>query len=360
MKITQILPVILLTAACAWSQARPQTAASAALEGMDPVLLTEGKETPGQESLTLKHGRFTYQFTSEETRERFRKDPEKYGIQLDGACARMGPPTGGSKDAYFVYENRIYVFGGNDCYKRFSASPEKYLESKQPKEPWNPTPSAVKQGQALLKKAIDAMGGTAKWEAVRSYLETRHRDTPRGTQVMTIAVRWPDSYRNETTQGEMTFGGLITPAGKYNVFRGEGVAVPESFGPAMLAEWRRDLLSLLLARNAKGFEVYYAGRAGEADLLAVNNQGALSTLVLDPTTGQITAIKSRGRNADGFGEARIAYSDYRETGGLRLPFRAEGTFAGDPSPGRSWVVDSYQFNPPDLDAKFQVKIVERQ
>jgi len=356
MRITQRLSVILLTAAFAWSQARPQTAA---LEGMDPVLLTEGKEMPGNEALTLKHGRFTYQFTSEDTRERFRKDPARYGIQLDGACARMGPPVGASKDAYFVYENRIYVFGSDDCYKRFSANPDKYLESKQPKEPWNPTPATLKQGQALLKKALDAMGGAAQWEAVRSYMETRRRSTPRGDQVTTMTVRLPDSFRNETAMGERSFGGLITPAGKYNVFGGEGVAVPESFGQAMLNEWRRDLLPLLLSRNTNGFDVHYAGRSGDADLLVVNNQGVFSTLLLDPATGQITAIKSRGRGPDGFGEFRIAYSDYREAGGFKLPFRAETHFAGEPVPQRNWAVDSYQFNPPDLDAKFQVKIVER-
>src|SRR5580700_9353099 len=124
--------LLIVAAACAAAQA-PKTAA---LEGLDPVLLTEGQEAPGKDSITAQQGRFLYQFSTDETRARFRKEPDRYGIQLDGACARMGPPVGGSPDAYFVYDHRIYVFGSSDCYKRFAADPKKYLESEQPKPAW--------------------------------------------------------------------------------------------------------------------------------------------------------------------------------------------------------------------------------
>src|SRR5262249_15912867 len=67
-----------------------------ALEGLDPVLRTEGQEVPGLASINRKHGRFLYLFSSGETLDRFKKDPDRYAIQLEGACARMGPPVTGS------------------------------------------------------------------------------------------------------------------------------------------------------------------------------------------------------------------------------------------------------------------------
>src|SRR3954452_2080424 len=142
--------------------ALPQTPAKpAALEGLDPVLLTEGQEVPGKDTLAAEHGRFLYRFSTEETREKFRKDPDRYSIQLDGACARMGAPSSGSPDSYFVHKNRIYVFGSNDCYKKFAANPSKFLEAEQPKPEWNPTPQSLERGAAALKAVIQATGGEA-------------------------------------------------------------------------------------------------------------------------------------------------------------------------------------------------------
>src|SRR5689334_9891569 len=114
-----------------------QSASSPALEGMDPVLLTQGKEVPGKETLSVRHNGFWYTFSSAQTKEQFEKDPGRYGIQLDGACARMGAPTRGNADVSFVHKGRIYIFGSSQCYKLFSADPEKYLSTGNAPA-WNP------------------------------------------------------------------------------------------------------------------------------------------------------------------------------------------------------------------------------
>src|ERR1051325_2206887 len=111
MRIRSLILLCALAAAV-WSQTRNS---GPALEGNDPVLLTEGKDVEGLESLTVQHGRFLYRFASAETRDRFNKDPERYSIQLDGACARMGPPVTGDQNAYLVYNGRIYIMGSQEC-----------------------------------------------------------------------------------------------------------------------------------------------------------------------------------------------------------------------------------------------------
>ena len=341
-----------------------QTPKTAALEGLDPVLLTEGQEVPGKDSISLAHGRFLYHFSTEETRTRFQSDPEQYDIQLDGACARMGAPVDGSADAYFVYNHRIYVFGSSECYKRFSANPKKYLESEQPKPAWNPTAESRAQGKDLLKKTLEAMGGSARWDSVGSYAETRHAQGPAGPLTIRFAAKPPDSLVSETIAGDRTFGTLVTPQQALAFFQGTGRRLPASFGRAILANSRRDVLPLLLNRRAPGFEVYYAGRADKTDRLQVNDQGGISTLLRDPESGKITAIEWRGTSPGGYVTYHVAYSDYRAAGGLQLPFRAEGSAEGSDEPlppGRSWTVESYELNPTDIDARLRplVKIAEQ-
>jgi YHS domain-containing protein len=333
--------------------ARQQSRTRPALEGIDPVLLIEGKEVPGKDSLTAEHGGFVYQFSSEATRDRFKKDPEKYGIQLDGACARMGPPVTGSPDAYAVYKDRIYVFGSNNCYKLFSADPGKYLDSEQPAPVWNPTADTGAQGKALLKSVIESMGGEPRWQSVTSYVETRHSAGAAGDVTITNSVRMPDHFRDETASGPNSFGTLLTPAGSFRIFRDQSRHLPDSFGKVTSSIWKHDLLPILLNRNAKDFEVYYAGKGEGMDQLAIKDGGVISTLLLDPATSRIVGITWRGKTPEGFGNLRISYSDYRQVGSMWLPYKAEGKFEGQPDPAHTWTVESYQFNPPDIDSRLR-------
>jgi YHS domain-containing protein len=351
-KIAIIALASLAGAVCAGAE----TPKTAALEGLDPVLLTEGKEVAGKDSIALEHGRFLYQFSTAETRARFRKEPERYGIQLDGACARMGPPVSGSADAYFVYNHRIYVFGSSECYKRFTANPKKYLEAEQPKPVWNPTAETRAQGQALLDRTIEALGGAAKWDGVGSYAETRYAQGPAGVLTVRIAAKLPDSVFSETTVGGNAFGSLVTPQEVLAVYQGAGHRLPQSFGRAILPISDRDLLWLLLDRHAPGFEVYYESRAGNAERLQINDQGRVSTLLRDPESGKITAIEWLGASPAGYVTYHSSYSDYRAVGGLQLPFRVEGSAEGsdDPlPPGRSWTVESYELNPANIEARLR-------
>ena len=359
--MNKITWIVLLAAAGAVHGAA-QDAGKAALEGLDPVLLTEDQEIPGKEGISLKHGRFLYQFSTEETRSRFQKDPERYGIQLDGACARMGPPVEGSADAYFVYNHRIYVFGSSECYKRFSADPKKYLEVEHPKPDWNPTAETRNRGKELLSKTISAIGGAEALDRIRAYAETRQAKTPHGELTIRIYAKLPDSLVTETVSGDHTYGSIITAGEALTFFEGTGRKVPSSFGRAIRANTQRDLLPLLLARSAQGFDCYAIGRKGNFESLQVNDQGRISTLLLNSESGRIEAIEWLGASPEGYVTYHVAYSDYRPVAGLFLPFRADTTAEGsDVPPGRSWTVASYDLNPADIEAKLRpsLKIAEQ-
>src|ERR1041384_598547 len=118
------------------------------LEGLDPVMLSQGKEVQGDVKYKVTRGRFEYIFANAENKATFEKDPARYEIQLDGHCARMGAPTGADPDLYAVHKGRIYIFGSEECQTLFKAAPEKYLEV--PVAPKSPSAEMIKQGQALI------------------------------------------------------------------------------------------------------------------------------------------------------------------------------------------------------------------
>ncbi|HEX6649989.1 MAG TPA: hypothetical protein VF075_10625, partial [Pyrinomonadaceae bacterium] len=91
---TRLLVIIVVmafaTAAAHAQSPRPDTVIP--LEGLDPVMLTQGKEVQGDMKYTLTRGQFQYLFASAENKTTFEKDPARYEIQLNGSCARMGAP----------------------------------------------------------------------------------------------------------------------------------------------------------------------------------------------------------------------------------------------------------------------------
>jgi YHS domain-containing protein len=77
----------------------PQQAQEAIIpiEGLDPVLLSQGKEAQGDMKIFVIRGRFQYLFASEETRAAFEKDPSRYEIQYGGLARGWGLPTAGTR-----------------------------------------------------------------------------------------------------------------------------------------------------------------------------------------------------------------------------------------------------------------------
>ena len=351
MRIRSLILLCALAAAV-WSQTRNS---GPALEGNDPVLLTEGKDVEGLESLTVQHGRFLYRFASAETRDRFNKDPERYSIQLDGACARMGPPVTGDQNAYLVYNGRIYIMGTQECYRHFKADATRFLESEQPKILWNPSADARAKGRATLAKALAAMGGPNKFQGVTSYVENRVSQNSRGDkqQIAHFGVKGGE-FGTETTFAQGSAGNIVLKSGAYGVFRGEGRHVPESFAAQLRKDWLHELIPILLAAAAPGADAFASGEEGGATLVAIRIDGNVSMLHIDPASGLVQALSYRGRGVESaFGDLKIAFSDYRESAGFKLPYRTELSFNGAPFPGRGWTIESYEFNPPNIAARLK-------
>lgn len=324
------------TAAAHAQSSRPDTVIP--LEGLDPVMLTQGKEVQGDMKFTVTRGQFQYLFASVENKTTFEKDPARYEIQLNGSCARMGAPTTGNPDLYYVHNGHIYIFGSEECQTRFKAAPEKYLEVSAPPKP-AASDEMVKRGHELLAKAVAALGGGSKLDQLVSYKRTEQREN----EVKNILVLvFPDSLRQETIRPNFTLTSVISPAESFFIVNNSVRSMPEANRAATFKDLHHDLLVLLRARTRADFKAW-AG--SEEKTVEIELPEFTTTLGIDAETGRVVNQSYRGRGPGGvLGQIVINYSDYRTVEGLSLPFKTTATFDGQPFPALSATVEAITIN----------------
>jgi len=337
--IGSLLLIIVLLGSAASAQS-PSAEATIPLEGLDPVMLSQGKEVQGDMKYKVSRGRFQYLFASAENKATFEKDPSRYEIQLDGSCARMGAPTTGNPDLYAVHNGRIYIFGSEECQTLFKAAPEKYLEAPAaPKSP--PSDEMVKRGQELIAKAVEALGGGSKLDQLRSL----QRSDVRGNQVKNIlTLAFPDAMRQETVRPNFTLVSVITTSESFIQVNNRATPMQESNRTAISKELYHDPVVLLRARTRPDFKAWLSNDA-EQKTLDIELPGFTTTLGIDPGTGRVINQTYRGRGPGGVvGQIAISYSDFRTVEGLSLPFKTTATFDGQPFPALSATVEALTIN----------------
>jgi YHS domain-containing protein len=325
------------------------------LEGLDPVLLTRGKEAQGEEKFSVNHGRFRYLFANAETKADFEREPGRYEIQLEGTCARMGPTVQGNPDLFSVHEYRIYIFGSPECLTMFKAAPGKFLEPVVATSTHTAAPSegTRKHGRALVEKAVEALGGATRVDGLLSYQEkgTVGSRSPQGvTEIKTtLLMLYPDKMRLERTLSFGTITTVVTPEGGFFMFPRGGSEMLNVQRAAFVKQLQTSPLALLRARRSAEFSAVAKGasKAGETNVegVEVSSGGVSGTLGIDPQTGRILNFTYYGRgNGGAFGKIVQSFSDYRNVGGLTLPFKIVGTFNGEAEPSLTSTIESIVIN----------------
>jgi YHS domain-containing protein len=314
------------------------------LEGLDPVMLAEGKEVQGDMKFRVTRGPFQYIFANEKNKEAFEREPERYEIQLNGSCARMGAPTSGNPDLFAVYKERIYIFGSAECQTLFKAAPEKYLEvPASPKEP--PTDEMHKRGQQLIAKAVESLGGP-KLDQLVSF---QTKDQRGNESKNTLLLVFPDKLRQETVRPTFTLVSVLTPAESFLVVNNSARPLPKANREAIHQALHHELIVLLRFRNRSDFKAWVAdkSRAGETEVEDVEIElGEFTTMLgIEPTTGRVLSQTYRGRGPGGIvGEIVINYSDFRSVDGMLLPFKTTATFDGESFPALSSTIEATTVN----------------
>ena len=332
-----------------------------ALEGLDPVMLVQGKEEQGELKITVTRGQFRYYFANAANKATFEQDPARYEIQGNGECARMGAPVYGSPDLYSVYQGRIYIFGSGECKKRFDAAPEKYLRPKNEAAVKAAlTPEALKQGQAIIEKAVAAVGGASRLDGLSSYeeksvgLQARRQGDVEIKYSLTQV--FPDRIRMERAMPDFNDSSMtrrmalvVTPKESFIIAPNGAQSVNEAARLDQEREIRRRPLSILRARKSADFKpaAIGGGKVGEVTVeqVAIALDGTDYTLGFDPATGRLLSLACERRGPEGiFGQFVQVFSDFRTVDGLTLPFKVSATFNGQLWKEQSSTVEAINLN----------------
>lgn len=313
------------------------------IEGLDPVALTRGEEVQGEEGFAVVRGRFRYLFANAENQRLFEEDPERYEVQVDGLCAQMGGTVLGHPDLWAVHDGRLYLFGTPGCRERFQAAPADFLEP--PPAPLPDDPAAFERGAELIERAVAAIGGAAVLDGLSSYREQEER-------VTTMLVFPGRLHRQREFPGFGVLTEVLTPDDAFFALPDGSV---QSYVAAQRASLEQELehsvVSILRGRRAPTFRAAALG----AERVAVRHGGRHFALGIDPESGRVVSLAYAGRGPSGaFGEIVESYSDFREIGGLTLPFRRDVTWNGEPFPQRSATLLSIAVNS-DVDAALFVR-----
>lgn len=322
-----------------------------ALQGLDPVRLTAGAETAGREDLTESRSGFLYRFASEASRTEFRREPQRFEIQWEGACGKMGPASGaGSPDRWLVHDGRIYVFASDSCKRTFESNPAAHLERVETPPPHTKAQSA--QARKLLDKAARYISPSLdrvttlhlRWETASERKKYAH--THRA-----YWFRFPDDARHDDEYAEWgAESHRLTASAAAIVTPSSSTPMTPSARTVIHRDLAVELIPLLRARRQPGFEAWQEapGRIGIAF------RGAIRTLDIAPDTGEIRRISYRGRGPGGpFGDITESYSEWKPAHGLRIPHRVETTLNAKPWPSRSLRIVKAEVNTTLHDTVFQ-------
>jgi predicted Zn-dependent peptidase len=192
-------------------------------------------------------------------------------------------------------------------------------------------PASQRRGKQLLARAQQAMGGAGKLAAVTDYVQeiAYQFDASAGGAQATVTERWvaPGYLRQDST----------TPTGKFSVYsdgKTGWVASAQGSGSAPLVgvglkqtqgDLFRVLFSLLTSDRIASRKV---NSLDDRTVEISDGAGQISKLVFDPGTGLLQSILYDASTADGQVSVIDTYSDYRDVGGIKLPFKGAITLAG--------------------------------
>ena len=196
-------------------------------------------------------------------------------------------------------------------------------------------------GRALLERSIEALGGSEAFASIKGIRETAEVTIVRPMGEMTIDVEslvfFPDKAKSiiRTPMGEITRLLIGDRAWMINPM-GSAQSSPPQDRDSMLEEIWRNLVFLYSRVNEEGLTIQHLGqeevdgKAAEALLITPPGMSPFR-LYLDAET--MLPVKKAGKSMTQQGpvDAETIMSDYREIGGIKVPFKETSTENGNPS-----------------------------
>ncbi len=216
------------------------------------------------------------------------------------------------------------------------------------------TPAASNPaGRELLNKVIEALGGSAKVNAVKALRESTMStaNTPQGEMQIKreILVAYPDRLRvnMQMPQGEALL--VVTPTDAFLSMAQTGVRpMPEPLKEQIVNGLRRDPIAVVQHANDPKY-TFTAGpsetiKGVSAAALDIDADGAKVRWWVDPQSGHILRMEFDAITQQGPAKHTEDLSDWKLVDGVSFAFKRTGTDNGQPAGSED--VQQIQVNPP--------------
>ena len=189
--------------------------------------------------------------------------------------------------------------------------------------------ASLEKGKALLGRMQEALGGTAKLEAVKDSEYLADIEVEAGGAAMKVKQRnmfvAPSSFRQEI---ELPVGKVVTYSNGQSgwISSPQGVqAMPEPVLKQVRGELFRDFFSLLLSDRDPGRTV---NAISDSEVDIANKDGESVRLTLDDKTGLPAKMTYQETGMSGPTGIEESFGDWREVHGVRVPFAVTITQGG--------------------------------
>lgn len=262
----------------------------------------------------------------------------------------MGPLSGeGSVHMYTVHDRKLFLFASEQCRTGFLKAPHLMLEGPDPG--LKPNASASERGRALLARAVDAMGGAERIDAVRTYFQRQETEAASGARTYRVVkTKWFDFAGNLRSDESWDGSGWATVRSAGAAFT---LPAGEDLAELQVSAFEREMGHLLIAvlrtRNRDDAVVLHrgTGRIGkqEIEYVTVSCAGTNRTLGIDPSSGRVLTLGFRGRGPNlTVGRIEHRFADWRKVGEIELPFAWSAVFEGDPAPELAMALDMVEID----------------
>ena len=211
------------------------------------------------------------------------------------------------------------------------------------------------EGKALAAKVVEALGGEAKLESIRTlktaFSATQASDPQSAIQLETTTV-YPDSMRVEVQSPQGRFSLITTSQAAFGIAGGQVQQMPESRKSESLAQIHRDPIYIAQHLKDPAFSFTAAGtdKTGgtETTIVDVSGPGVTIRWFVDAQTGKIVRETYKALGQSGPFDGETAFSEWKTVDGLNLPFHRANKQNGQDSSSVEFT--SFEFNPA-VDAK---------
>jgi len=244
--------------------------------------------------------------------------------------------------------------------------PVQNIDISIPESPPATNPSAASpvrsnaQGQELIKKVVSALGGKEKLATVKAIdiKASQARQTPQGE--ITLQTRQLFDYSGDQGRGELEtpMGQIVIaygPSAGFLVAGGKVNPMPPQMLQDSLKDLRRDMVTVAQHAEDPKYQFFVNGteKIGEmeAEVLQIDADGAQATWDVDPASGRVLRASFHANGQSGPVHREIDFSDYRDAGGLTLPYKR--STRDDGQPVAETTVEEITVNPQIDPALFQ-------